>query len=207
MGYCRFIFSCLTIFVYLNGAAAAAPLDSSLERLRSLAQQQKVNLLAFDRTFNYLKQNAESIENKNYVTIIDYSKPSKEKRLFIFDLRHSKLFSLFVAHGRGSGLQESNSFSNKINSFKSSLGFIKTGLPYQSPAVGPALQLYGLESQNSQALQRGIVLHGAWYVGDNHIKRYGRLGRSLGCPAVEKDLTAWVIDKLKGGSLIYSFHM
>ncbi len=205
MGFCRF-FLLFIITILSIQAGASSSFDLSIKKLRALATRHKINLRAFDQTFTYLKLNAAQIENKNYVTIIDYNRPSKEKRLFIFDLRQLKIFSLFVAHGRASGLKESKSFSNKVNSFKSSLGFIKTGEPYQSREVGLALQLHGLEPRNDLAFKRGIVIHGAWYVGPTHIKRHGRLGRSLGCPAVERRLIGWVINKLKGGSLIYSFH-
>jgi hypothetical protein len=126
--------------------------------------------------------------------------------MFVFDLRRNKISALYVAHGRRTGEKESTSFSNRIDSYKSSLGFMKTGAPYHSHDVGLALVLYGLEPQNSNLYERKIVIHGAWYVSPRLIQKRGLLGRSLGCPAVERKWARWLIDRIKGGSLLYSFY-
>ena len=202
----RFVLAAIIIF-FSQGAFSAAPLDITIKKLRKLAQQQRINLFAFDKAFNYLKKNHDQFPNKDVVTIIDYTKPSHVKRLYLFDLRQAKVYTLWVAHGRGSGVREAKAFSNKMNSFQTSLGFLKTGGPYMSPSVGLALRLHGLEARNNQAYDRGIVIHGAWYVSPKLIKKFGRLGRSLGCPAVESRLIRWVVDRLQGGSLIYSFYL
>lgn len=180
--------------------------DHSIKKLRHLAQQQDINLFAFDKAFDYLRSHSDKITNKNYVTVIDYTKPSTEKRLYLFDIKRQKIFKLYVSHGRGSGRKEANTFSNKPNSFQTSLGFMKTGEPYKSDSVGLALRLHGLEERNNLAYMRGIVIHGAWYVTPKLIEKFGRLGRSLGCPAVESRLIEWLIGKIQGGSLLYSFY-
>lgn len=201
-----FFFACLMIlFMAQPSYSANFNFESTIRKMRRLAQQQHINLSAFDRAFAYLKTNPQIFTNKNYVTLIDYSKPSHTKRLFLFDLRQLKIHALLVAHGKGSGEKDARAFSNTPNSYQTSLGFLKTGKPYVSSTVGLALRLHGLEERNNQAYDRGIVMHGAWYVSQKIISKFGRLGRSLGCPAVESEKIQWVVDKLQGGSLIYAF--
>jgi hypothetical protein len=187
-------------------AMASPNLERTIEKFRPIVKAQHINRKAFEQAFQFLKNNPSEFENKNYLTIIDYDLPSTKKRFYIFDLRRLKITSLYVAHGKRSGLKEAESFSNKIDSKKTTLGFLKTGTPYNSHEVGPALLLHGLEDKNKYAFERRIVIHGAKYVGPKFLKRHGYLGRSLGCPAVETRWAKSVIAKLKGGSLIYSYH-
>ena len=144
--------------------------------------------------------------NKNLLSIIDYSKPSNEKRLFIIDVENRKLlYNTLVAHGKKSGYVEATKFSNKYGSHKSSLGFFRTGNSYYGKR-GYSLQLDGLEKGiNDNAKQRGIVIHGANYVSERIAKGNGVIGRSWGCPAVPKKLSKEIINLLKGGSLLYIY--
>jgi hypothetical protein len=120
-----------------------------------------------------------------YMIIIDYSLPSTFPRLLVYDLKNQRICSsMHVAHGRGSGLNLAESFSNQPASYKSCLGFFKIGNMY-SGAHGRAVRLIGLEPGiNDRTLQRGIVIHAADYVELHFINTVGRAGRSLGCPAV-----------------------
>ena len=144
--------------------------------------------------------------NKNLLSIIDYSKPSNEKRLFIIDVENRKLlYNTLVAHGTKSGYVEATKFSNKYGSHKSSLGFFRTGNSYYGKR-GYSLQLDGLEKGiNDNAKQRGIVIHGANYVSERIANGKGVIGRSWGCPAVSKKLSKEIINLLKGGSLLYIY--
>ena len=144
---------------------------------------------------------------KPLLTVIDYSKPSSEKRLWVFDLKSGKeLFNTWVSHGRNSGAANANSFSNSSGSLKSSIGVFVTDEPYIGKN-GYSLRLKGLErGVNDNAYNRDIVIHGAWYVNPDTINRYGQLGRSWGCPAVSKDLAQPIIDTIKDDTLIVAYY-
>jgi hypothetical protein len=158
--------------------------------------------------FKYAMDGYNSIEltNKNLLSIIDYSKPSTEKRFFIIDIEnHKLLYQTLVAHGKKSGFLNATKFSNKIGSHKSSLGFFRTGNSYFG-IRGFSLQLEGLEKGiNDNARLRGIIIHGANYVDESFANGNGVIGRSWGCPAVSKKLSKEIINLLKGGSLLYIY--
>lgn len=144
--------------------------------------------------------------NKKLLSIIDYSKPSNEKRLFIIDVENRKmLYNTLVAHGKKSGYVNATKFSNKYGSHKSCLGFFRTGNSYYGKR-GYSLQLEGLEKGiNDNARRRGIVIHGANYVSERIANGNGVIGRSWGCPAVSKKLSKEIINLLKGGSLLFVY--
>lgn len=141
------------------------------------------------------------------ISIADLSQPSTEKRLYIIDIEnHRLLFNTWVAHGKNTGELYARSFSNTPESNQSSLGFYITGVTYEGKH-GLSLQLHGMEpGLNDKALDRAIVIHGADYVSEDFIRRTGRLGRSLGCPAVSNELAAPVIETIKGGTLFFVYH-
>ena len=164
---------------------------------------------AFDQAikgYDFLLQK-KSIGNPAVLTIIDYSKPSTQKRLFVLDMQEGKiLFKTLVAHGHNSGLNYATDFSNEEESHKSSLGFYVTGSTYTG-ANGYSLKLNGCEKGiNDNAGIRAIVLHGADYVSDAFIRSTGYLGRSYGCPAVPLALHKKIIDKIKNGSCIFLYY-
>jgi hypothetical protein len=162
------------------------------------------NKKAYNSAVSYFKQNQTIIKNKNYIAVIDYSKPSFVKRLFIYDLHTGNAETYLVAHGRESGFIFARDFSNDIDSHKSCTGFFTTGDVFIGEQ-GLSLLLHGLqEGLNNNAFERGIIIHGADYVSWKSIlENWGRLGRSLGCPAVSTDIIHEVIDKLHDGALLY----
>ncbi|MGL5088184.1 MAG: murein L,D-transpeptidase catalytic domain family protein [Cetobacterium sp.] len=143
-------------------------------------------------------------KKKQLLTIIDYSKPSTEKRFFVIDIKNKKiLVNSYVAHGKNSGGNIATSFSNKVSSNKSSLGFFLTENTYIG-GNGYSLILNGLERGiNDKAKERYIVIHGADYANPKITKSLGRLGRSLGCPALPRDISKKTIDIIKNGSVIF----
>lgn len=145
--------------------------------------------------------------NKKIITIIDYSKPSNEKRLWVLDLEQQKvLFHTFVAHGKYSGENIANNFSDRPGSQQSSIGVFLTKDVYVGHS-GYSLVLSGLEKgYNEHAESRRIVMHGASYVDKGIADSYGRIGRSWGCPAVERELAMPIIDTIKHGSLIIAYY-
>lgn len=140
------------------------------------------------------------------LTIIDYSLPSTQRRLWVLDLKHGDvLFHELVAHGRGSGDNYATSFSNLDNSHQTSLGLFVTGGTYTG-GNGYSMILKGLDSGvNDNAEARHIVMHGAWYVSNDQVRSQGRLGRSWGCPALSQDMAPRVIDTIKGGTFVFSY--
>lgn len=145
--------------------------------------------------------------NKNLLTIIDYSCPSVAKRLFVIDLLKNEIvFKSYVAHGRNSGLNHAESFSNRIQSHKSSLGFYITGSTYDGKH-GYSLRLKGIEAEiNDNAWKRAIVMHSASYVSEDFIQRNGRLGRSHGCPAVPVENHQYLIDLIKNNTCLFVYY-
>lgn len=152
----------------------------------------------------YLNLKEQGRTRSSILTIADLSIHSSEPRLWIIDLAEdSVLLNTFVAHGRGSGIQEARLFSNRPNSNQSSLGFYLTGETYQGKH-GRSLKLDGLDyGFNTNARARGIVLHGAWYVGAKVLKGQNRMGVSQGCPAVAEHLKDKIIDLIKDRSVLY----
>lgn len=143
---------------------------------------------------------------KPVLSVIDFSLPSTEKRLWIIDVAEQEiLLHTVVSHGKNSGMLMAETFSNKPESNQSSLGFYKTAETYQGKH-GYSLRLDGLEKGiNDQARNRAIVIHGADYAREEVAKMAGRLGRSLGCPAVPTELSDDVIDLIKDGSLLFIY--
>lgn len=166
--------------------------------------QELINFEVFDRAYaGYEKLN---VKNKSILSIIDFDRPSSEKRLTILDMKNKKtLFHSYVSHGRNSGNLYADSFSNKHGSHKSSLGFYETENTYQGKN-GYSLILNGLEKGiNDQAKARAIVIHGADYCSENVIASSGRLGRSFGCPSIPQELTKPIINTIKNGSLLFIY--
>ena len=151
--------------------------------------------------------NKYQVDHNNILTVVDYSLPASEKRLWVFDLEDKKLlFFTYVSHGIKSGARLSTLFSNKYNSKTSSIGVYKTEKTYYG-RDGLSLRLDGLDNGfNSNASNRSIVMHGGWYVEETFIKKYGRSGRSWGCPAVPLDLAKPIINTIKDGSLLIAYY-
>ncbi len=142
--------------------------------------------------------------NCSILTVIDYTKSSHEKRMWIVDVvNKSLILNTWVAHGHGSGADMATNFSDKINSHKSSLGFYITDDVYYGKN-GRSLRLDGIDAGfNTHARARAIVVHAADYVGENNLAQEGRLGRSYGCPAVAPEVADQVIDAIKDKTVMF----
>lgn len=141
------------------------------------------------------------------LAVIDYSKPSTEPRLWVFDLRKRKLlYQELVAHGRNTGQNRATAFSNTPESLQSSLGLFRT-LGTYAGRNGYSLRMQGLEpGTNDRALARALVIHGASYVDPALARQQGRIGRSHGCPAVRSAIARPLIDTLKDGQYVFSYY-
>jgi hypothetical protein len=147
------------------------------------------------------------VRRRDLLTVIDYSLPSSEPRLFVFNLAARKLlFRELVAHGKNSGGNVASYFSNSSGSLASSLGLFVTEDTYNG-GNGYSLRLRGLEEGvNDMAWDRAIVMHGAYYVSREAVRALGRLGRSWGCPAVRSEIAHTLIDTIRGGSAIFAYY-
>ncbi len=147
------------------------------------------------------------LTSRPVVTIIDYSLPSRERRLWVLDLaRGLVLAHELVAHGRDTGDDIARRFSNRPGSLQSSLGTFITGETYKG-THGLSLRLRGLDTGlNDQAEARGIVMHGAEYVDARVVVKLGRLGRSQGCPALSPAAARRVIERIRGGTVLFAYY-
>jgi len=148
-----------------------------------------------------------AVSNPSTLTVIDYSKPSTSKRLWVFDLRSQELlYEELVAHGQGSGDNLPTIFSNEPETHRSSIGLFVTKDTYVGKN-GYSLRLHGLDAGfNDRAMERAIVMHGAPYVSTDFARDHGRLGRSWGCPALPEAVARQVIDRVKGSGLVFAYY-
>jgi hypothetical protein len=175
---------------YLNDTYTAAKLSES-----------NLSLAVFTKAltgFLNLKNKHSLNQHKEILTVVDFTKPSTAKRMWIIDLKNNELLlNTYVAHGQGSGADLANVFSNKEESHQSSLGFYVTNETYIGKH-GLSLKLDGQDKgSNDLARERAIVVHGASYVSESFINETGRLGRSFGCPAVSEQLNSKIIAMIK----------
>lgn len=180
--------------------------NDPLHEITSQARNLTPNILKMAMSA-YERAKQEGLVEKQIVTIIDYSKPSTEKRLWVVDLEHKKvLFNTMVAHGRNSGLTLARNFSNEYHSLASSIGVFLTGRTYFGHN-GYSLVMEGLEEGiNDNAEARHIVFHPAPYVSEDYMHRTGRIGRSWGCPALSPHVAPQIIDTIKDGTLVFAYY-
>jgi len=146
--------------------------------------------------------------NSTIVTIADYSQSCNKRRLYVIDLKNKKLlFNTYVAHGRNTGSEFARSFSNEEGSLKSSLGFYITARPIIGSHTGYSLLIEGVEKGfNDHAGKREIIVHGADYASEKFIQKYGRLGRSFGCPTLPPELNKPIIETIKDGTCLFIYN-
>jgi len=140
------------------------------------------------------------------VAIVDFARPSAERRLYLLSLATGQVETHLVSHGKGSDRDHdgiADFFSDVTGSHASSLGAFRAARRYEG-SHGLSLTLDGLDPGNSSARSRAIVLHSQWYVSQRMASELGKLGRSWGCFAVERDVIARLVDMLEDGGFIYA---
>lgn len=154
----------------------------------------------------YTNANKRGAVKKPVLTVIDYSLPSNKQRMWVFDVRNERLlYNTYVAHGKNSGVNVAKHFSNRESSKESSLGTYITKDTYIGHK-GYSLNIQGLDRGfNDNAYNRRVVVHGAWYVEPDFIKKSGRAGLSWGCPAIAATLAKPLINTIKNGSVIFAY--
>ncbi|MEZ5922135.1 MAG: murein L,D-transpeptidase catalytic domain family protein [Parvularculaceae bacterium] len=184
----------------ISGLAAGIPLS------RAYAQPQMSSAAILSRAREFIAAHAERIAHHDYVALVDYGAPSWKARFHLANLTEGFVDSFLVAHGRGSDPGHTGwlkTFSNKVGSKASSRGAYVTSQHYHGK-YGQSIRLEGLDSENSNAERRAIVIHPAWYVGDDMVKKYGKLGRSEGCFALSKNDIGAALTWLGPGRLLYA---
>lgn len=192
--------------------------DASFEQRTFDSYAQQVYECLGDSTINYdafylglkgyyVLKAQKKLKNPRVLTIIDFSRSANEDRFYLIDLLEGKLLlKSLVAHGRNTGMEYAIKFSNKPESYQSSLGFFLTGEAYTGEH-GLSLRLDGAEKMiNDNARKRAIVIHGAEYVSQSFMDAYGRIGRSLGCPALPVEAISKVVNTIKNGSCIFAYY-
>lgn len=194
---------------FINLALAGVASVSAGARLASARTDSidgKVAPGLLQRALNALERHHDSISNRDFIGVADFSLPSSAARFHLVNLADGSVQSHWVAHGRGSDPSHTGwleRFSNEPGSNATSAGAFKTGAGYMG-AHGHSLRLDGLDPTNSNALSRAIVVHGAWYVNEQVIGHFGVLGRSQGCFAVADSSLPEIMARLGPGRLIYA---
>lgn len=147
------------------------------------------------------------LKKTNILTICDFSQSSSNQRMYVIDVRnHRVLYRTYVAHGINSGEEYATSFSNKMESCKSSLGFYITSGTYTG-VNGYSLRINGVDKGfNDNARKRAIVIHGANYVSTRVLHKYGVMGTTFGCPAIPSEMTTQIIPVVKNGSCLFIYY-
>ncbi|HSD15722.1 MAG TPA: murein L,D-transpeptidase catalytic domain family protein [Thermomonas sp.] len=186
--------------------APEATAPSAIDRLRRLAPELDPGVLALALEARSCAVRNGQANADARLAVIDYSLPSTQKRLWVFDVaQDTLLFREHVAHGQGSGENVARRFSNVEGSYQTSLGLFRTAETYHG-GNGYSLRMDGLDPGfNDAARQRAIVMHGAWYANPDLIRTQGRLGRSQGCPALREGVARIVIDSLKQQQLVFAY--
>lgn len=205
----------LAAALFLQGVCSAARLETASEAATIAASARALwraapaaNPRVLEMATSALAcRNRRADEADRILAVIDYSRPSSEPRLWVFDVAtQNLLFEEHVAHGRNSGGDLAEHFSNRPGSLESSIGVFENAGSY-SGHNGYSLRLRGLEPGfNDQAMERAIVIHGADYVNDGIIRAKGRLGRSFGCPAVRPAIARSLIDTMNKGSFLFAYY-
>lgn len=190
-----------------SNATAALAETSLASRLRAIAPALDPDVLSLALQSRDCATRAGAAPAAARLAVIDYSRPSTERRMWVFDLAQGRLlYREYVAHGRGSGDNMATAFSNVDGSHQSSLGLFETSETYVG-GNGYSLRMDGLEpGVNDNARARAIVIHGASYVNPALALTQGRLGRSYGCPALRPQVAHELIDTLKGGQLLFAYY-
>lgn len=190
-----------SVFASAEGRAPSRPSTVDLSEFDHLDPRGIVPERPLRQALTYFKQNRSAFPNQKYMVIVDFTKHSREKRMFVINLRSGSVNAYATSHGRGSDpghTGRATRFSNSNRSHMSSLGFYRTAEPYVGKH-GPSLRMDGLSPTNSQARRRAIVVHGARYVSNTR----GAWGRSHGCPAVAPETITHLRERIRHGALFY----
>lgn len=207
------IYTLISLVLLANSLTSSAPplhedinINTTMAHLSKIAPTLNKQALKLALTAYHKASEAGSVK-RSVLTVIDYSLPSSKQRMWVFDMNRQRLlYNIYVAHGRNSGDVIPHHFSNLFSSKETSLGTFLTRDTYFG-SKGYSLNLQGLEKGfNDNAYHRRVVIHGAWYMEPDFIKKSGRAGRSWGCPSIAQTLAKPVINAIKGGSVVFAYY-
>lgn len=153
-----------------------------------------------------LERAGTAVWRHDIVGISDFARPSSLPRFHFVNLERGDIRSFYVSHGRGSDRDHSGflqAFSNVPGSEATSRGAYLTCEWYKGK-YGTSIRLEGLDQDNSNALDRAIVMHPASYASPDWIAKQGKLGRSEGCFAMAPDQFNEALWHLSGGRLLFA---
>lgn len=162
--------------------------------------------LLLNRAKAALDMHKARIRNRDLIAIADFSKPSRDPRFYVVDLRNGASTHYLVAHGKGSDPSHSGwvqNFSNVHGSEATSAGSYLVSDTYIGQ-YGESRRLIGLDPINDQAEARAIVIHPAWYVNQSLINGQGKIGRSQGCFAFAQNDINVILERVAPGCLLYA---
>ena len=196
-----------------NQAVFASPVATNLSAQRLIIQKiEKQNpqlsenaLLAGVRAYDHLR--ADGKDNQQLLTIVNFNRPSNEKRLWVLNMANGDTqYFTYVAQGQNTGLNVAKHFSNVANTHESSIGVYLTGKTYYGKD-GHSMRLHGLDKGfNSNVFKRYIVMHPAWYVSKSFAEKYGRIGRTYGCFGLSERMAPKIIPTIKNGTVIVAYY-
>ncbi len=195
---------------WASQSGASKPLHNiDVSKLEKMASADGLKPQALDAALNayaWANEHNKLGSNKETLTVVDFTLPSYEKRLWVLNLKDPKvLMKLYTTQGKGSGLVSATRFSNTVNTDESSLGLYVTSNEYYGHH-GRSMRLDGLEKGiNTNARRRNVVVHSAWYATPQFIKQYHRAGRSLGCFAIAPADKDTLLNHIKGGSVFFAY--
>jgi hypothetical protein len=196
-----------TVVNAVQPITSPARLGAAIDMTKAVASGVSADVLTLALSATSCAAASGAVERPETLTLIDYSRPSVEPRLWVFDLATGELlFKELVAHGKNTGDNLATKFSNEMDSRQTSLGLYVTDEPYVG-GNGYSLRLDGLDvGFNDRARERAIVMHGAPYVNEEFAAAQGRIGRSWGCPALRTTIASKVIDRIRGGGVIFAYY-
>ncbi|MCP5396293.1 MAG: murein L,D-transpeptidase catalytic domain family protein [Sphingomonadaceae bacterium] len=189
-----------------GSVAASAALALPTRAFASVETASRRDQALFDIAKRELQKAGSSIWRSDIVGIADFGLRSSEERFHFVNLEQGSVRSFYVAHGAGSDPEHDgwlNEFSNVEGSNATSRGAYVTWEWYKG-RYGTSIRLGGLDESNSNALPRAIVMHPAEYARRNHVEKWGRLGRSNGCFAMDPEDFREALWNLSGGRLLYA---
>lgn len=193
----------------------AADLPSSKKQIAEEIVEEKIqhdnstlstnSLYAGIRAYEQLQQIGEV--QSPYLTLVDFTLPSSEKRLWVINMQDYKVtYYTYVAQGVATGKNSASYFSNRVNSHASSIGVYLTGMTYFG-SVGHAMRLYGLDKGfNDNAYRRGVVMHSAWHMSESYLKSHGTIGHTWGCFGLDKSISNSIINQISNGSVLVAYY-
>ena len=184
-----------------SGAAAALPMVPARANAATPYERR-----ILDAAAKHKDRVADKLWRADKVGIADFAQPSWMPRMHLADLENGTVRSFLTAHGRGSDPEHTGylqRFSQEPGSEATSRGAYLT-CEWYTGKYGTSIRLVGLDDDNRTALQRLIVVHPAWYVGQSMIDKWGKIGRSEGCFALSDSDFNDVLYNLSFGRLLFA---